>query len=145
MKNIILFLAFFVSVLSFSSAAHAEISESDLKVLAEKILALQAKQDQKGYLKLIHPECPLPEKERLKSSFSSKWLTDKPYYIRYPNVMDSYDMKVLTFDVEPEAAIEIQVWTMDSTGDTIQLVTGFPVARHNNTLKILDYPCFRLK
>ncbi len=145
MKKIILFLAFCVSAFSFSSVVHAEISQSELKAFAEKVVALQAKQDQKGYLKLIHPECPLPGKERLKWSFSSKWLTDKPYDIRFPNVTDSYDMTQLTFDVEPEAAIEIQVWTMDSKGETIELVTGFPVAKHKNTLKIVDYPCFQPK
>ena len=145
MKKYLLFLAFCVSSLSYVSVANAEISESELKAFAEKVIALQAKQDQKGYLKLIHPQCPLPGKERLKWSFSSKWLTDKPYDIRFPNVTDSYDMTQLVFKVEPEAAIEIQIWTEDASGETIELVTGVPVAKHKNQIKIIDYPCFEPK
>ncbi len=145
MKKRLLFLAFCLSVLSFSSSANAEISESELKAFGEQIVALQAKQDQKGYLKLIHPKCPLPGKERLKWSFSSQWLTDKPYDIRFPNLTDSYDMTQLDFKVEPEAAIEIQIWTKDASGEVIELVTGVPVAKHKNQIKIVDYPCFQPK
>jgi len=137
--------AVFLCALAGIGAAAAQIPEQELKAFADKIYDIHARQAKEEFTDLVHPDCPPPVAARLDHMFSKKWLKDEAHDIRLKEVGDMFDLEKLNFHVAPEAAIEFQTWTQQQGRDNIELVTGFAVARHQDGLRLLPYPCFEPK
>lgn len=141
-KNISLFIIASI-LLNWNAITHA--SDDELIAFGETLVDIHARQAKDEYLKLIHPDCPAPIPEALDSTFSNKWLTDQPYQIRIKSVEDTFDLNILAFQVKPEFSLEIQVWFKEVGKVKAELSTVFPIAKFNDQLKIVDYPCFDVK
>lgn len=120
------------------------ISEEELSKFAAVLFEIHSTQDEDAYLRLSHPMCPdLPE-WRIKASIEDKWIKKDTNRISFKKPSDIFDFDVLNFKVKPEAVIEFQVMTQ-GTDQQIELVTVYPVAKYNQEIKFIEYPCFEPK
>ena len=140
-KNVLL--AFCISMfLSFPALAQG--NEADLYAFSKKIIEVFSSGDKEAYMDILHPQCPAPNPDRLAWQLSSRWQKDR-VDSRIKKLAEAYDREQLDFIVEPQYALEFQVWILRSDGREIELVTGYPIALHDGEMKILDYPCFEPK
>ncbi len=141
MKNLLLLAA--IVFISTNASATEQVETADLDAFAKKVIEVFASGEESQYMSILHPNCPTPNPARLNWQLSKKWQADKAQY-SIANLAKAYDREQLTFVVEPEYALNFQVWTIGK-GEEIELVTGYPVASHEGELKIIDYPCFEPK
>lgn len=153
LKKIVVVAAFsgcmFFSATGFSADQDqvTDLDESlkvEMTILADKIIEAFSEGDREAYLSLLHESCPPPIEQKLESDLSMKWIPEG-VQIRLNPVEKNFDLDQLSFKVEPVAAIEIQVWTVQPDGSKIELVTGYPLGYEGEALRLLDYPCFQPK